>query len=146
MIQKIEFDFVHALWDKTLVENWTLVRLMSNRCQTQKLSLTLYMCSGIGCSWKLNFSHTQVQLKKLNLTLYMRFCISFSVEKLNLSQTQVKLKKMSLTLYMCCGIGFLAENWILVKLKSQSKNWVWLCTCAPALAFGRKLNSSQTQV
>ena len=41
---------------------------------------------------------------------------------------------------------FLAENWILVKLKSNSKDWVWLCTCAPALVSNWQLNFSQTQV
>ena len=57
--------------------------------------------------------------------------------KLNFSQTQVNLKNWA---------RFLAEKRILVKLKSNSKNWGWLSICAPVLVLSWQLDCSETQV
>ena len=110
------------------------------------MSLTLYMFDWIDfVSWTLNTDQTQVKFIKSSLSLYMCSCIGFYL-KFDFSQTQVKLKTMSLTLYMCSCNGFLIEYWTLVKLKPNSRNWVWLCTCVLGLIFTWKLNFSQTQV
>ena len=73
-------------------------KLLSSQIKTWFLCWSLFH-SETACvpaltfSWKLNFSQTQVKLKKLSLTLYMRCCVCFSW-KLYFSQAQAKFKKI----------------------------------------------------
>jgi len=127
---------------------------------------------------QVKFSQAQVKIKTMSLTLYTWSCIVFSKRKFdlvklksssknelgfvhvflhcfcwifNFSQTQVKLKTMSLTLYMwSCIVFTLSEKFDLLKLKPNSKKWVWLGTCVPALVSSWivnlvKLNSSSKE-
>ena len=72
----------------------------------KKISLTLYMrCFRSFLDWKLNFSETQVKLKKLSLALSADL-YQILITALRSSQTQVKLKSGSLILYFGSRAGF----------------------------------------
>ena len=105
---KIEFDFIHALQDWFLAENWTLVKFKSNSknwvCLTTwffflfflqaqgKLKNWVWFCTcarGLLFSWEFNFRQAQVILKG-----------EFDLIHVFPSQAEVKLQKFSLNSFV----------------------------------------------
>ena len=148
------------------VEAWIRVKLKSNSKQLRSMLLEsnsktwVWLCTCAPAFFLVLAEYWilgKLKSKSKNLVWLCTYVLCFFFWRLNFSQNQVKLKKC-----VWCYSGqtqrhvfdfvhtllhwFLIENWILVKLKSNSKNWVWVCTCVLFFLCSWRLSFSQTQV